>query len=104
MNASDRRADRIEAVGKNLMIRARVLSLISAVVSLGFGALILAAPAGAQTSWVGTRTHAHPTGSATFVEYLPDTEVINLVVALKLRNPDQFNQQLESVTTRGNPQ
>jgi pseudomonalisin len=85
------------------MIRARVLSLVATVASLGFGALILPAPAGAQTSWVGTQTHAHPTGSATFVEYLPDTEMIDVVVALKLRNPDQFNQQLESVTTRGNP-
>jgi pseudomonalisin len=80
-----------------------LLNFLCGVAVVLVGSLLVIPSAEAQTSWIGTQTHAHPTGTATFVEYLADNETIDVVVALKLRNSDQFNQQLAAVTTRGNP-
>jgi pseudomonalisin len=63
--------------------------------------LTTVASAEAQSSWSGTQTHAHPTGNAKLVAYLPDSEKIDLVVALKLRNPDQVTRKVAALTTRG---
>lgn len=75
------------------------LALALGVVTLG-----QTLPAQAQSSWANISTHAHPTGKAIFREYLAESESLDVVVSLKLRNPDQLASQLRALTRPGDPE
>ncbi|MHB8622354.1 MAG: protease pro-enzyme activation domain-containing protein [Sulfuricaulis sp.] len=49
-------------------------------------------------------THAHPTGKATFRGFLAENVTLNMVIALKLRNPELLNYHLQALTQPGNPE
>jgi len=57
----------------------------------------------AQSLWAATLTRAHPTVNATFVDYLAPEEPLSVVVTLRLRNRDQLDSLVESLTTPGTP-
>jgi len=61
-------------------------------------------PAHAQELWASTNTHTHPTGKAVFREYLAESESLDIVVSLKLRNRDQLDNHLQALTTPGDPE
>ncbi len=72
--------------------------------ALGLATLTQPPPVQAQASWTSTSTRAHPTGKAIFREYLADTETLDVVVTLKLRNPDVLNNRLRALTRPGDPE
>lgn len=72
--------------------------------ALGLVTLSQALPAHAQASWARTNTHAHETGKAIFREYLPESESLDVVVALKLRNPELLDHHLQALTRPGDPE
>lgn len=61
------------------------------------------ATAHAQSDWVSTATHAHPTGNAKLVRNLQDTEVIDIVVGLRPRNGDSLTQLSTSQRDSNDP-
>ena len=72
--------------------------------ALGLTTLCQTIPASAQAPWATTATRAHATGKAIFRERLPDNELVDVVVALKLRNREFLNQRVEALIKRGNPE
>jgi pseudomonalisin/xanthomonalisin len=76
------------------------------VVQLSIAALALAhvMVALAQSAWTQTETRAHPTTNATLRAKLDDTEVVDVVVGLRLRNADKLDQVMASQTTPGDLQ
>jgi pseudomonalisin len=66
--------------------------------------LVQAQPAHAQSPWTATGTRAHPTGKAIFHGSVTDNETLDIAVALKLRNRDQLDQQVLTLTRPGDPQ
>ena len=71
---------------------------------LGGATLSQALPVHAQPPWVSISTHAHPTGKATFQGYLPENESLDVVVTLKLRNPELLGDHVRAITSPGNPE
>lgn len=72
--------------------------------ALGVATLSQALPVHAQTPWASTNTRAHPTGKAVFREFLPESESLDVVVALKLRNRDLLDYHVRALTTPGHPE
>ncbi|WP_144408315.1 protease pro-enzyme activation domain-containing protein, partial [Sulfuricella sp. T08] len=58
----------------------------------------------AQASLSKTNTHAHETGKAIFREFLPENESLDVVVTLKLRNPELLDHHLQALTKPGDPE
>lgn len=67
-------------------------------------ALCQVLPVYAQTPWVSTNTHAHPTGKAIFREFLLENESLDVVVTLKLRNRDLLDYHVRALTRPGDPE
>ena len=74
------------------------------VLALAGAALCQAMPVHAQTPWTGTNTRAHPTGKAIFRGYLPENELQNVVVVLKLRNRELLDYHVRAIISPGNPE
>lgn len=72
--------------------------------ALGLVTLSQALPVYAQASWARTNTYAHETGKAIFREYLANSETLDVVIALKLRNPELLDQHLQALTRPGDPE
>lgn len=60
-----------------------------------------AIPVRAQASWMHTETRAHPTGNAIYRRNLRDSETVDIVVGLRLRNPDKLDRVIASQNTSG---
>lgn len=60
-------------------------------------------PVNAQSSWMPTRTYAHPTANATFLRYLADQERIPIVVSLRMRNTQDLAARIANMSTQGGP-
>lgn len=80
----------------------RVAGLV-AVASLAMlqGGVYAQAPA--QSRWSLTNTHAHTIGSATFVSNMAPAESVDIVIALKIRNPDVLKSHVTSLMTPADP-
>lgn len=72
--------------------------------ALSVATLSQALPVHAQTSWAKTSTHTHETGKAVFREFLPENESLDVVVTLKLRNPELLDHHLHALTKPGDPE
>ncbi len=77
--------------------------MVAALGALTIGHATLASSQTAA-SWVSTRTHAHPTRSAVFREYLAPNESVKVVIPLKLRNPEDLDSKVAALLTPGSPQ
>lgn len=78
-------------------------------VRVGFGLIVavglLSGPLAVQagTTWVSTRTRAHPVNRARFRAYLAGDEPLNIAVALKLRNREKLTALIHTLTKPGDP-
>jgi len=72
--------------------------------ALGWTALGQALPVYAKASWAGTNTRTHPTGKAIFRGYVPENELQNVVVVLKLRNRELLDYHVRAIASPGNPE
>jgi pseudomonalisin/xanthomonalisin len=63
---------------------------------------LLPAAALARSAFEKTRTRAHPVAGATLRGTLAPGETVDIVVALKLRNPDKLDAKVKALTEPGN--
>ena len=55
----------------------------------------------AQPSWTHTETRAHPTGTAIYRRNLRDSDTVDIVVGLRLRNADKLDRVMASQRSAG---
>ncbi len=74
------------------------------VLALGAASLSQVLPVYAQATWADTNTRAHPTGKAIFRKFLAESESLDVVVSLKLRNRELLDYHLRALTRPGDPE